>query len=254
VFVADKTLSGPQGDGTLPVCPPSYEEATAGSSPSHSYGYQGNGEMLTEFTWQDKNIRRIFIRKVPLRDVRTFTLTLVSSFHYSEPVKTYIQANPGWHWASYVVFCVTFISLSCCATLRWVLRSLHSGRGESSSASYYNTRSVMVTLGITALVCLSVTVFSFQTKVGLDYTYLKPSLITNGISSSALQVPWLHAIYAVLGAIVFTMFLVFDTQILLGNKRSTISPEDYIFATLSLYLDIIYIFSFFLQLFGMDRN
>lgn len=33
------------------------------------------------------------------------------------------------------------------------------------SHSYYNTTSVLLCLGITALVCLSVTVFSFQTKV-----------------------------------------------------------------------------------------
>ena len=33
------------------------------------------------------------------------------------------------------------------------------------SCSYYNTTSVLLCLGITALVCLSVTVFSFQTKV-----------------------------------------------------------------------------------------
>lgn len=31
--------------------------------------------------------------------------------------------------------------------------------------SYYNTTSVLLCLGITALVCLSVTIFSFQTKV-----------------------------------------------------------------------------------------
>lgn len=31
--------------------------------------------------------------------------------------------------------------------------------------SYYNTTSVLLCLSITALVCLSVTIFSFQTKV-----------------------------------------------------------------------------------------
>lgn len=34
-----------------------------------------------------------------------------------------------------------------------------------SFCSYYNTKSVLLCLGITALVCLSVTLFSFQTKV-----------------------------------------------------------------------------------------
>lgn len=49
-------------------------------------------------------------------------------------------------------------------------------------------------------------------------------------------------------------FLAFDTQLLMGNKRYTISPEEYVFATLNIYLDIIYIFSFFLQIFGTRRE
>lgn len=49
-------------------------------------------------------------------------------------------------------------------------------------------------------------------------------------------------------------FLAFDTQLLMGNKRYAISPEEYVFATLNIYLDIIYIFSFFLQIFGTKRE
>lgn len=51
-----------------------------------------------------------------------------------------------------------------------------------------------------------------------------------------------------------TQFLAFDTQLLLGNKRYSISPEEYVFATLSLYLDIIYLFSFLLQIMGGGRD
>lgn len=39
-------------------------------------------------------------------------------------------------------------------------------RFSCSFCSYYNTKSVLLCLGITALVCLSVTIFSFQSKVG----------------------------------------------------------------------------------------
>lgn len=67
-------------------------------------------------------------------------------------------------------------------------------------------------------------------------------------------VPWLDATYATLGAILFTMFLAFDTQLLMGNKRYTLSPEEYVFATLNIYLDIVYIFSFFLQIFGTKQE
>ncbi|CAB1336704.1 unnamed protein product [Coregonus sp. 'balchen'] len=112
------------------------------------------------------------------------------------------------------VFFVTYITLVCCP-----------------GPSYYNTKSVVMCLGITAMVCLTVTLVSFQTKV-----------------------PWVHGVYGALGALLFTMFLAFDTQLLMGNKRYTISPEEYVFATLNIYLDIIYIFSFFLSLFGTERT
>lgn len=51
-----------------------------------------------------------------------------------------------------------------------------------------------------------------------------------------------------------TQFLAFDTQMLLGNKRYSISPEEYVFATLNIYLDIIYLFSFLLQIMGGGRE
>lgn len=52
----------------------------------------------------------------------------------------------------------------------------------------------------------------------------------------------------------FPQFLAFDTQLLMGNRRHTLSPEEYVFGALNIYLDIIYIFTFFLQLFGTSRE
>lgn len=52
----------------------------------------------------------------------------------------------------------------------------------------------------------------------------------------------------------FPQFLALDTQLLMGNRRHTLSPEEYIFGALNIYLDIIYIFTFFLQLFGTSRE
>lgn len=52
----------------------------------------------------------------------------------------------------------------------------------------------------------------------------------------------------------YPQFLAFDTQLLMGNRRHSLSPEEYIFGALNIYLDIIYIFTFFLQLFGTNRD
>uniref|UniRef100_A0A8C9S561 Protein lifeguard 2 n=1 Tax=Scleropages formosus TaxID=113540 RepID=A0A8C9S561_SCLFO len=268
ISLASKTPSGAQGGGAVPESPPSYEEATTGSSPCHSFD---EGEVLTEFTWEDKNIRRMFIRKVySILMIQLFVMVaIVALFTFCEPVKICIQANPGWYWASYAIFIATYLTLSCCTAPRrkfpWnlILLAIFVSIRKRSKRVFYNTKSVVICLGITALVCLSVTVFSFQTKI--DFTscqgvlfVLCTVLLYSGLFLIIViplgYVPWFHAIFAIVGAVLFTLFLALDTQLLMGNKRHTISPEEYIFATLNIYLDIIYMFSFFLQLFGSERN
>uniref|UniRef100_A0A4W6FJU7 Protein lifeguard 2 n=1 Tax=Lates calcarifer TaxID=8187 RepID=A0A4W6FJU7_LATCA len=263
------------GQALVAPAPPSYEEATAGKfiaekcivnpksfkqmySPGTSAPCYNDVEMLTEFTWDDRNIRRVFIRKVYaiLMIQLLVTLAIVALFTFCDPVKDYIQSNPGWYWASYAVFFVTYLTLSCCSFETFVLH-------VSCFNSFYNTKSVVMCLGITVAVCLLVTIFSFQTKFdvtsyqGVLFVFCMVMFISGLVLALVLPfqyVPWLDAIYAALGAILFTMFLAFDTQLLMGNKRYTMSPEEYVFATLNIYLDIIYIFSFFLQIFGTKQE
>lgn len=49
-------------------------------------------------------------------------------------------------------------------------------------------------------------------------------------------------------------FLAVDTQLLLGNKKLSLSPEEYIFAALNLYTDIINIFLYILAIVGRSRD
>ncbi|NWS07076.1 LFG2 protein, partial [Motacilla alba] len=211
-----------QGDkkdnATAPPAPPSYEEATAGegmktgafpappaaplhpswayvdpsSSPSYgSGGYPGDTELLTTFSWDDRNVRRVFIRKVYaiLMVQLLVTVVIVAFFTFCEPVKGYIQTHSAWYWASYAVFFVTYLILACCSGPSTVCAcGIHVFLAQllpvripfpvpvgmipswfsRSFCSYYNTKSVLLCLGITALVCLSVTIFSFQSK--FDFT------------------------------------------------------------------------------------
>ena len=56
-------------------------------------------------------------------------------------------------------------------------------------------------------------------------------------------------VYASLGALLFSVYLVVDTQMMMGGKHKyTISPEEYIFAALNLYLDVINLFLYILQI------
>ncbi|XP_054904501.1 protein lifeguard 1-like [Poeciliopsis prolifica] len=49
-------------------------------------------------------------------------------------------------------------------------------------------------------------------------------------------------------------FLAVDTQLLLGNKELALSPEEYVFAAINLYMDIINIFLYVLALVGRARG
>jgi hypothetical protein len=57
--------------------------------------------------------------------------------------------------------------------------------------------------------------------------------------------PVADTMYACIGALIFSLYLVFDTYMIL-NK---LSPDQYIMAALNLYLDIINLFLYILEVF-----
>lgn len=80
------------------------------------------------------------------------------------------------------------------------------------------------------------------------------SLIIFGFLSIWFHSRVLSLVYAWLGAIIFSMYLVFDTQLMLGGKHKVaFSPDDYISAALNLYLDIINLFLFILRIVGNKK-
>ena len=53
-----------------------------------------------------------------------------------------------------------------------------------------------------------------------------------------------------LGALVFSLFIIYDTHMIMRK----LSPEEYIFAAINLYLDIINLFLHILRMMSRDRN
>ncbi|MBN3325062.1 LFG1 protein, partial [Atractosteus spatula] len=125
--------------------------------------------------------------------------------------------------------------------------------------SFFDAEAVMWAVGATALVCFSLSVFAMQTK--WDFTtatgtmwVIGWSLVSFGLLCAIIRTNWLYIVYAAVGTLVFSVYLVMDTQLMLGGKyKYSLSPEEYIFAALNLYLDIITIFLFILQLLGLSR-
>uniref|UniRef100_A0A8C4PXC1 Fas apoptotic inhibitory molecule 2a n=1 Tax=Eptatretus burgeri TaxID=7764 RepID=A0A8C4PXC1_EPTBU len=248
------------------------------SMPLHpAFGRMGPGNPIQEYNgsenvgqWDDSNVRRVFIRKVyTILSAQLFvTFGIVAIFSFVMPVKIWVKRHPAAYWASYAVFLGTYLALACCTKARrkfplnFILLSVFTlamSYLTGMLASFYETYSVLICLGITALVCCAVTLFCFQTKVdftschGLMFVLLIALFLTGLVAAFTVPfgyIPWIQTVYAGLGAVVFTLFLAFDTQLLLGNRKHSISPEEHIHGALSLYMDIVYIFTFLLQLVG----
>ncbi|XP_067887162.1 protein lifeguard 2a [Heterodontus francisci] len=267
---------------TMPVHP-SWAFVQPNPGPAYGSGYgpatfspysdpstSGSIDAFTAETWNNQKIRHVFIQKVYaiLMVQLMVTFGIVAVFTFCDPVRKYVRANLILYYTSFAVFITTYLILVCCSGIRrrypWnlillAIFTLGMSYMAGMLTTYHNTKSVMICIGITALVCLAVSIFSFQTRFdftschGLLFGLMMVLFITGLIMAFTVPfgyLPWLQTFYAGLGAIAFTLFLAYDTQLLLGNKRYSLSPEEHVFGALCLYTDIVYIFMFLLQLFG----
>lgn len=218
----------------------------------------------------DKSIRRAFIRKVflVLTAQLLVTFAFVAVFTFVEEIKAFVRVNTWTYIVSYVVFMVSVFVISCCGNVRrkhpWNLIALSILTLSMSYmvgmiASFHETETVVMAVGITAIVCFTVVIFSLQTKYDFTSCYgvlfvCLIVLVIFGILCIIIRDRILHIVYSALGALLFTCFLAVDVQLLLGNKELALSPEEYIFAALNLYTDIINIFLYILAIFGKTRG
>lgn len=127
-------------------------------------------------------------------------------------------------------------------------------------STYYDTNILLYAGGITFMVTLGLTLFAFQTRY--DFTGLGPYLfsfllilLAMGIMSIFIKSDIYNLLYASLGALVFSFYLVFDTQMIIGGKHKyEYDQEDYIFAAMNLYLDIINMFLYILEILDYFRR
>lgn len=62
-------------------------------------------------------------------------------------------------------------------------------------------------------------------------------------------------VYGSIGALIFSLYIVYDTQLMMGGKHKyALDPEEYIFASLNLYLDIINLFMYILMIVGASSS
>ncbi|XP_071781600.2 protein lifeguard 1 [Centroberyx gerrardi] len=233
--------------------------------PDYSQGFPDDNR------FGDAAIRRGFIRKVYLTLMIQLLVTvgIICAFLYWDTLKEWTWSNYWFSYSMMVVVIVLIVALSCCDNLRRQvplnfialgLFTVAEGLMLGSVAVYFDAEAVLWAVGATALVSFALSLFAMQSK--WDFTAANGcmwafgwTLISFALLCGIMRSQYLYIVYACLGTLVFSIYLVFDTQLILGGKhrKYAISPEEYVFAALNLYLDIVTLFLLLLQLIGLCR-
>jgi len=243
-----------------------------------STSYYDNSQLPYDLTGQKFNTtvsRHMFIQKVLniLFVQLLFTFGLTALFVLNDNAKHWIHTHPAIIWIALIFSLITMISLVCChdvarkSPMNYILLSILTGCMGllvASSASYYSENAVLSSIGITLFITMALSLFACQTKY--DFTGMGSYLLVFllgvvgfglvlAIVCGSAECQVAKTVYAGLGAIVFSLYIVYDVQLIVGgNHKHSYDEQDYVLAALALYLDIINLFLYILQLLGKNDD
>ncbi|KAM4727598.1 protein lifeguard 1 [Anableps anableps] len=257
--------------------PPAYSAAPVGSSlhktEAVGTGYQSfqdiNPETESETTpimssssFEDETVRRGFVRKVfgILTLQMLFTFSVVCVFTFSSVVKKAVQTNLWAYLSSFIIFAVVAIALSFCRSFSrrhpWnlvglVIVTLSLSYMVGTVASFHNTTAVVITMAVTLVISVAIIIFSAQTRYDFTIYYgvlliLAVDVVMFGFFCTFYYSHVASIAYGCLGALLYSLFLMVDCQLMMGKMSYRLNPEEYINAALMIYLDIVLIFLYLL--------
>ncbi|XP_071053216.1 protein lifeguard 4-like [Onthophagus taurus] len=210
-----------------------------------------------------REVRFGFIRKVYslLAFQLILTVIIAAVFMFTPPIKEFIHKND---WLMMIAMFSSF----------GLLIALHIKRKDTPTnfilltaftvvlayslgvtITYFEKAVVLQALGLTVLIVAVLTLFTFQTKYDLSsmHSILFAGLlilIVGGFMQIFLQSTVFEIILSLGGAFIFSIFIIVDTQMIMEK----LSAEEYILATINLYLDIVNLFIYILRLLEAMRQ
>jgi FtsH-binding integral membrane protein len=226
----------------------------------------GNGPLLST----NLQIRLGFIRKVYCILSMQLLLTTFMCM-LSIGVKSFAifqMTNIGLMLVALIFSIVLVIALTCFPSIartvptNYILLTLFTlceGYLVSFVCALTSPKIVLMAVCMTCAVTISLTVYACTTKT--DFTVYNGLLFVAscvlmlfGLFLMFTENKMLHIIYCCLGVLIYSIYLIFDTQLIIGNKENELSIDDYIYGALMLYLDIINLFLYILRILKSTSN
>lgn len=235
-----------------------------------------SGRGLRDLKSATKYIRLGFVRKVyGLLTAQLAVTVVVGGYVYAGGRdRSWLRSHEWLLWLSIVMTLSTVCAMACCEHMcrtyptNYIFLfafTFFEAIMIGFVSAVFTWQSVLLAAAATVLVFLGFTLYAFYTEV--DFTglgpYLFAALLVMGVFGLFLAVmPALGlnadagiVAYDVLGVLIFSFYIVFDTQLMLGaygGHRLSLTVDDYVFASLNLYMDLVNLFAHILTLLG-DR-
>ena len=223
----------------------------------------------------EKQARLNFMRKVygivSLQLSLTTIFVLLSQYKpiKNEMLKFYTQNYSSMdviYMTSFLLSIISLIVLMCCFPRKFPINYillLSFTFFESVCISFitiqYNLVSIILALGITSACSIGLTFYALTTKK--DFTVFNGLLcavlfmfIFGVIIGYYMGIDTDNIIWSIIGGIIFSVYLVFDTQLISGEFGKKYSIDDYIIAAINIYLDIINLFIYILKIIGKKQK
>jgi len=216
----------------------------------------------------EKELRRGFIRKVYSLVLLQLLITAICcAISMTNKDVAYFQLhNYALRIAVVIVSIIICLVLTCFnniarqVPLNYILFFVFTAC-ESYLVSYacliaHNPKIVLMAATMTCALVLTLTIYACLTDT--DFTVLggilfccSMGLLMFSIFALFTENKMIHVIISCVSVILFSIYLIYDTQLLLGRHSYKLDYDDYIVGALMIYVDIVVIF---MDILGLIRN
>ncbi|XP_034474444.1 protein lifeguard 1 [Drosophila innubila] len=217
--------------------------------------------------FEDDSTRRHFISKVCsiLAMQLAITAGITCIFVFIESPRHWLSEHGWLFYVAIGIYMILSLALFCCLSLArkvpinyilLILCTVAESIIVSVICLLYDPLKILSAVGITVAVCLILALFAAFAPC--DFTGCGPFLcifaivlVLLGIVNIFIRDRTLIWIFVCAGILLFSMYIVYDIQMMVGGHKNEYSEEDYIIAALCLYIDVIQMFLFILMLLGL---
>ena len=211
----------------------------------------------------DLHLRLGFIRKVyGILSLQLFLTFLMCALSMTTAFGTFQKQNPAIMFLAMIVSIVVMIMIMCFPNYgkqvptNYILLTVFTvaeGYLVSTLCGLTNPKLVLMAASMTCFITIALTFYACTTKT--DFTVCNSLLFIGscimllfGIFVFFTQSKIMHIAMCCFGVFLYSIYLVYDTQLIIGNKENRLDYDDYILGALMLYLDIINLFIYLLQI------